>query len=106
LPSTAWFDRAPDWVCEVVSPSTERYDRGDKRRIYAEFSVPYLWLVNPLAQTLEVHRRQDDGSWLLTGTFTGNDPVSAAPFDAITFALGLLWPFDTTEPGFEPGQTT
>ena len=39
LPETAWIEIAPDWVCEVLSPSTERYDRGDKRLIYAEAGV-------------------------------------------------------------------
>jgi Uma2 family endonuclease len=89
----AWFEEIPDWVCEVLSPATEVYDRGDKRRIYATFAVDYLWHLDPRSRVLEVFKRQDT-SWLLTHTFTGRDDVSAPPFDAISFSLGLLWPFD------------
>ena len=35
LPNTAAFRQAPDWVCEVVSPSTVAVDRGRKMTIYA-----------------------------------------------------------------------
>jgi len=89
----AWFDEVPDWVCEVLSPATEVYDRGDKRRIYAAFGVDHLWHLDPRSHVLEVFQRLDK-SWLLTHTLTGRDDVSAPPFDAITFSLGLLWPFD------------
>jgi Uma2 family endonuclease len=64
LPETAWFELAPDWVCEVLSPSTARVDRQVKRRIYAANGVPNLWLVDPLAQTLESYRLEN-GRWVL-----------------------------------------
>ena len=87
------FEIAPDWICETLSPLTERYDRGDKRRIYAEHGVPHLWHLDARVQMLEVFRlqRQD---WLLTHTFVERQGVSAPPFEALTFSLGLLWPFD------------
>ena len=62
FPSTAYFDLRPDWVCEVLSPSTRRNDRILKTRIYAEHEVPWLWLVDPLARTLEVLELRD-GYW-------------------------------------------
>jgi Uma2 family endonuclease len=93
VPEKAFFDVAPDWICEVISPSTEKYDKGDKRRIYAHYAVPHLWHVDPRAKTLEVFRLQGR-DWLLTHTFVDQEDVSAPPFDAITFSLGLLWPFD------------
>jgi Uma2 family endonuclease len=89
----AWFDEVPDWICEVLSPATERYDRGDKRRIYASHGVEHLWYLDPRARTLEVFARADQ-SWLLTQTFVDQDEVRAPPFDAISFSLGQLWPFD------------
>lgn len=95
----AFIEVVPDWVCEVLSPGTERVDRGDKRRIYGTYEVPYLWFVNPLAQTLEVLRRQDERTWLLLSTFSRDEAVSAASFDAITFQLGQLWPFDDPRSG-------
>ncbi len=89
-----FFEVPPDWICEALSDSTERYDRIDKRRIYATYGVPHLWLLDPRVKVLEVFLRQDQ-DWLLTHTFIDDDPVCAPPFDAITFRLGLLWPFDT-----------
>lgn len=89
----AWFEEVPDWACEVLSPATRAHDLGAKRRIYAAYGVGHLWYIDPIAMSLEVFQRQGE-SWLLTHTFIGQEDVSAPPFDAITFSLGLLWPFD------------
>jgi Putative restriction endonuclease len=89
----AYFDEVPDWICEVHSPSTKHIDVGIKRRIYATYEVPYLWFIDPIEQLLEVFKRQKN-DWLLTHTFVGGEAVCAPPFDAITFQLKLLWPFD------------
>ena len=94
-----YIDVPPDWICEILSPSTEQYDKGDKRRIYAVYGVPHLWFLDPRAKSLEVFLLQGK-NWLLTHTFIDRDDVSAPPFDAITFSLGLLWPFDP--PAAEP----
>ena len=68
LPETAWISSAPDWVCEILSPSTERYDRGDKRIIYAEAGVGHLWHVDPVLRMLEVFELRD-GKWLLLDVY-------------------------------------
>lgn len=93
LPETACFETAPDWVCEVISPSTARIDRTDKLAIYATHGVGHCWLVDPDAKTLEV-LALTGGKWLLTATFKDADPVSAPPFEVHTFALDVLWPED------------
>ena len=90
LPETAWFELAPDWVCEVLSPSTARLDRGVKMGIYAREQVPFLWLVDPDARTLEVYRLEGQ-HWLLLTTLKENDPVRQPPFDATEFPLDRLW---------------
>ncbi|MFO1173072.1 MAG: Uma2 family endonuclease [Hyphomicrobiaceae bacterium] len=92
-PSKGWHEVAPDWVCEILSPGTERHDKGAKRTIYATYGVNHLWQVDPRLKSLEVFRRQDNG-WLLTGTFFENDDVNAEPFTELTFPLGRLWPLD------------
>jgi Putative restriction endonuclease len=89
----AYFEEVPDWICEIHSPSTKWVDRGPKRLLYATYAVPYLWYLDPVTQLLEVYKRQDS-DWLLTHTFVGGQAVSAPPFDAITFDMKLLWPFD------------
>jgi Uma2 family endonuclease len=89
----AWIETSPDWLCEVLSPSTEKYDRSDKQRIYATYSVGHVWHVNPIAKLLEVYERQNK-VWLQTHVFKDQETVSAPPFESLTFNLGLLWPFD------------
>jgi Uma2 family endonuclease len=93
LPETPYFETPPDWVCEGLSPSTEEYDRGPKRDIYAEARVPHLWHLDPRLKMLEVFQLTA-GHWLLMVTFCGADDVRAVPFDAISFPLDLLWPLD------------
>lgn len=90
LPDTAYIETSPDWVCEVLSPSTHRFDRTDKLTIYAEFGVKHCWYVDPIARTLEVFALQGD-KWLLAATLKDADAVTAPPFEAHTFALDLLW---------------
>jgi Uma2 family endonuclease len=97
LPETAWLETSPDWVCEILSPSTQRHDRGDKRLIYAEAGVGHLWHVDPVLQMLEVFELRD-GKWLLLGVFHDDAPVHAPPFAGLTFQLGLLWPFEAPAP--------
>ncbi|MEZ5849488.1 MAG: hypothetical protein R3D68_02395 [Hyphomicrobiaceae bacterium] len=64
---------------------------------YADLEAvpPHLWHLDPRAKTLEVFQRPDK-NWLLTHTSVDVEDVCAAPFDAITFSLGLLWPFDAS----------
>jgi len=90
FPDAPGFTLAPDWVCEVVSPSTERLDRAKKMPVYARVGVRHLWLVNPLARTVEVYRLTD-GQWLLLATYEGAATVRAEPFDAIELELAPLW---------------
>jgi hypothetical protein len=82
---------APDWVCEVLSPSTEKLDRGEKLRVYARERVEYVWLIDPLRQTLEVLALDQRGRWTNRGSFEGRANVRAAPFDAVELELGALW---------------
>lgn len=90
LPETAYVETPPDWVCEVLSPYTQGFDRTDKLAIYAAFDIPHCWYVDPIAKTLEVFALQGD-KWLLAATFKDADAVTAPPFEAHTFALDLLW---------------
>jgi Uma2 family endonuclease len=90
FPDTPFFTLAPDWACEVVSPSTERLDRSKKMPIYAREKVSHLWLLNPALRTLEVYRLAE-GGWLLLGTHEGAARVRAEPFDAVELDLAPLW---------------
>ena len=90
FPDGPYFELAPDWVCEVVSPSTGRLDRVQKMPKYAKNGVGHIWLVDPLLRTLEVFRLEQ-GHWLLLGTHGGEETIRAEPFDAIEIRLTSLW---------------
>jgi putative restriction endonuclease len=90
FPDVPAFTLAPDWICEVVSPSTERLDRAKKMSSYAREGVGHLWLLNPLSRTLEVYRLSE-GRWLLLATYEGAGRVRAEPFEAVELELGPLF---------------
>ncbi|HEX6100264.1 MAG TPA: Uma2 family endonuclease [Thermoanaerobaculia bacterium] len=88
--SGAAWDVAPDWVCEVLSPSTARFDRIRKLPKYARHNVSWAWLVDPSLQSLEIFRLER-GQWVLTATYAGDEIIRPEPFDAADFPLGSLW---------------
>ncbi len=90
VPDVVGMELAPDWACEVLSPSTERLDRTRKMAVYAREGVKHLWLINPSLQSLEVYRLEG-GRWLLLGTHEGAVTVQAEPFEALALKLGAVW---------------
>lgn len=90
LPETAWFELAPDWICEVLSPTTAHIDRVEKLPIYAAMEVKHAWLVDPDIRTLEAYENHE-GKWVLLNAFENNDWVSVAPFNAVEIELAALW---------------
>jgi Uma2 family endonuclease len=90
LPSTAWFELPPDWVCEVLSASTAIIDRTQKQDIYRQQGIPWLWFVDPVARTIEVLSNAKDG-WLVVGSFGGSTQARMPPFDAVAIDVGTLW---------------
>jgi Uma2 family endonuclease len=90
VPDVAHFDLFPDWVCEVLSPSTTSFDRSKKLAIYAREGVPWAWLIDPLARTLEF-LKLENGRWTILATHAGDEVVRAEPFEAIELELAALW---------------
>jgi Uma2 family endonuclease len=90
IPEGHRFEVVPDWICEVLSPSTESKDRRVKMPIYAHYGVAYAWLVDPKQRSLEAYAL-DSGEWCQLAEATGNDAVAIAPFDALTLDLSNLW---------------
>ena len=90
IPDTAYMTLAPDWICEVISPTTERLDRSRKMRIYAREGVSHLWLLDPIVRTLEA-LRLESARWVLTATHSDTDIVRVEPFEAIEIELTALW---------------
>jgi Uma2 family endonuclease len=108
LPETAYFELTPDWICEVISPRYESFDRDDKLGVYRREQVPHAWLVSPAARTLEVLRLTPEG-YLIVAVHTAPRAVRAEPFDAVELDLGLLFdspwaPEARAEAEQEPGD--
>ena len=74
----------------MISPSTGRIDRSRKMTVYAREGVPHLWFVDPLANTLEIHRLEE-GRWIVASTHGGDEIVRAEPFEAISLDLQRWW---------------
>jgi len=90
VPDVAYFELAPDWACEVVSPLTGRLDRVRKMPIYAREEVQFLWLVDPSTRTLEVYRLIDS-RWVVLHTLGGDDVAMIEPFEEIELEVGRWW---------------
>ena len=90
IPNAPYVSTPPDWVCEVLSPSTERLDRARKLAVYAREGVGFVWLINPRTLTLEVFQLVGSG-WSLLAAHSDADVVRAQPFEAIELDLGSLW---------------
>ncbi len=84
------FELAPDWICEVLSPSTSTLDRVRKMPVYAREGVQFAWLLEPIQRTLEVFELQGK-QWRTVATWEGDVKVRAVPFDAIELELSSLW---------------
>ncbi len=97
IPDVAFMTLAPDWICEVLSPSTEVIDRGSKMPIYAHASVGHAWLIDPMERLLEVHTLERR-AWRQTALHRGGASVRAAPFEALELALSSLWLEDAQAP--------
>jgi Uma2 family endonuclease len=90
MPEAPFLELSPDWICEVLSPSTEADDRADKMPIYASAGVRHAWLVDPLMRTLEAFEL-DRGSWRALGAWRDEARVRVAPFEALELELAALW---------------
>lgn len=90
IPRDHRFEVVPDWVCEILSPSTAQKDRTLKLPLYARYGVAHAWLVDPLARTLEAFELRG-GRWVLLGAIGDDATVCFPPFAAVSFSLADLW---------------
>ena len=90
IPEGHRFEIVPDWICEVLSPSTESKDRVIKMPIYGRYGVAHVWLVDPKRRTLEAYALKA-GEWEIIAKAEGDQIVSIPPFEAIRLELGSLW---------------
>jgi Uma2 family endonuclease len=91
LPDLPWSELAPDWVCEVASPSTQRTDRMLKMPVYRQAGVEWVWLVDPGSELVEVFHGQGD-KWVLESHVAGAGAIRLPPFDAVELDPGAWFP--------------
>jgi Uma2 family endonuclease len=90
LPDAPFLTLAPDWLCEVASPSTARFDRMEKMAAYAREGAAWVWLVDPSAKLVEVYRLEA-GLWVRVSVHGGDERARMQPFDAIEIDLERWW---------------
>jgi Uma2 family endonuclease len=93
----------PDWVCEVLSPSTVRLDKTRKMPLYGQHGIGYFWLIDPGARTLDVYRLEA-GKWVVAGFYSEDDKVRAEPFQEIEIELNNLWLEEAIRPPTKEGR--
>ena len=81
----------PTLVVEILSPSTTLIDRSTKRQLYARYGVPYYWIVDPEARTIEAYSLSEGGYQLVTRA-TGSQTITLPPFPDLALIPGSLWP--------------
>lgn len=90
LPKNAAFTLPPDWVCEVISPSTGRLDRVRKMPVYAREQVRHMWIVDPVLRTVEAFAWTAEG-WILTAAHGDQDIARVEPFPEIELDVTRWW---------------
>jgi Uma2 family endonuclease len=91
LVSDRGIEGPPTLVIEILSPSTTRIDRGIKPDLYQRYGVPYYWIVDANARTVEAYGLAE-GRYALLARVSGAGPVSLPPFPDLAFAPASLWP--------------
>jgi Uma2 family endonuclease len=84
------IDVPPDWVCEILSPSTATLDRVTKRNLYARHSVGHYWIVDVEERTLEAFALSG-GTWMLLGAYDETSTVGIPPFSDVELDVGRLF---------------
>jgi Uma2 family endonuclease len=90
VPLEPYFTLAPDWACEVLSPSTASFDRKKKLPVYAREGVRHVWIVEPETKTLEVLRLDGD-TYRIALVASDDDKGRFEPFEAIELDVAILW---------------
>lgn len=90
MPRTKSIQVVPDWVCEVLSSTTRRYDLRTKRPFYAKVGVAHLWVVDPDARVVTASRLEN-GRWSELGVWGDEADARMPPFEDAAIHVGEWW---------------
>ena len=76
----------PTLTVETISRGHEDHDRVNKRLWYAEFGVPFFWLMDPADRSLEGLALRD-GEYHTAGRAEGDADIALPPFEGLTIPL-------------------
>lgn len=82
----------PDWVCEVLSPTTRRHNHKIKVPYYAKIGVKHLWIADVDNRELTAYRLTESGHWLMLDTYSDETEARIEPFQDVALDLTLWWP--------------
>jgi Uma2 family endonuclease len=82
---------APNLCVEVLSPSTAATDRGKKMQTFARYGVREYWIVDPVAESIEIYEL-DGAAYDLRLTATGDKSISPSVMPGLTFSPVSLFP--------------
>ncbi len=85
-----WVRGAPDLVIEILSPTTEARDRGIKLKAYARYGVGEYWIVDPVAQVVEVYRLTAEG-FHLAATYAKGMSVETPLLPGFSLAVDSIF---------------
>lgn len=83
----------PDWVIEILSPSTAHKDLHEKFELYQHAGIPEYWIVFPYERSVAVYHRNDEGLYqpIQPQPFTAPGEVTSLTFPELTIDLGELF---------------
>ena len=90
LPNDEPIRVVPDWVCEILSPSTRRHDLLVKKPYYAKIGVPHHWLIDREARTITAYRLES-GRWSELGVFGDERDARIEPFEDAALDIASWW---------------
>jgi Uma2 family endonuclease len=85
------IEGAPTLAVEIISPSSPRIDRVTKRELYQQYRVPYYWIVDPDARSIEAYELAEN-AYRLVAIASGAEPIALPPFHDLAIVPDSLWP--------------
>ena len=87
------MEGAPDFVAEVLSPGTDRFDCGPKRQVYIRNGVNELWILNPEKREIQIYRPNEDPQKPVS-TVGAIDQVESPLFPGLTIHISEIFKDD------------
>ena len=84
------LEGSPTLAIEVLSPSSISIDRRRKLALYAAHDVPWYWIVDPEARTIE-SLHLEGGAYRLDATLDGDAPRALSPFPDLPLDPAAVW---------------